>query len=73
MRWKFSVGMRKLEVSGIRDGRRGDNQQEAGMVVTESGRNRTAKAKSSPKKSGKCQKSRPGGRLGTASGWKGSS
>lgn len=56
MRWKFSVGMRKLEVSGIRDGRRGDNQQEAGMVVTEEGRNRTAKAKSSPKKSGKSVK-----------------
>lgn len=34
MRWKFPVGMRKLEVSGFRDGRRGDNQQEAGMAVT---------------------------------------
>lgn len=52
MRWKFSVGMRKLEVSGFRDGRRGDNQQEAGMAVT-GGRNKTAKAKSAPKKSGK--------------------
>lgn len=58
MRWKFPVGMRKLEVSGFRDGRRGDNQQEAGMAVTGGGggRNRTAKAKSTPKKSGRSVK-----------------
>lgn len=56
MRWKFSVGMRKPEVSGFRDGRRGDNQQEAGMVVTGGGRNRTAKAESTPKISGKSVK-----------------
>lgn len=56
MRWKFSVGMRKPEVSGFRDGRRGDNQQEAGMVMTEWGETGQQKSNQPPKNLGKASK-----------------
>lgn len=55
MRWKFSVGMRKAEVSGFRDGRRGDNQQEAGMAVT-GGETGQQKPNQPPKNLGKASK-----------------
>lgn len=63
MRWKVPVGMRKLEVSGFRDGRRGDNQQEAGMAMT--GREKQdSKSQINPQKIWeKHQDSRRGGRL----------
>lgn len=57
MRWKFSVGMRKPEVSGFRDGRRGDNQQEAGMVVTGGRGKQDSKSQINPQKNlGKASK-----------------
>lgn len=56
MRWKFSVGMRKLEVSGFRDGRRADNQQEAGMAMTGWGETGQQKPNQPPKNLGKASK-----------------